>query len=75
MAIHEVARSKSKKKEEVSRTAQLLISAGSDVEARAGSDGFSDFTVLMAASYHGHISVVSQLLQARCEVNAQSRVS
>lgn len=53
----------------------MLIEAGSDVEARAGTDGFSDFTLLMFASYHGHIAVVRHLLTARCEVNAQSSVS
>lgn len=53
----------------------MLIETGCDVEARAGTDGFSDFTVLMFASYHGHIGVARYLLEARCEVNAQSSVS
>lgn len=56
------------------KVAGLLIAAGSDVEARAGSNGFGDFTVLMSASYHGHVAVVRKLVEARCEVNAQSLV-
>lgn len=74
-ALHEAARSKCKEELAVGKVASLLIDAGSDVEARAGSDGFSDFTVLMSASYHGHVAVVRNLLLARCEVNAQSSVS
>lgn len=70
-----MARSKSKNENAVGKTAEALIKAGSDVESRAGADGFNDFTVLMFASYHGHVSVVEHLLTARCEINAQSSVS
>lgn len=73
--MHEVARSKSDDEVSVGKVADLLIQAGCEIESRAGTDGFSDFTVLMFSAYHGHISVVRYLIDARCEVNAQSSVS
>ncbi|KAF6041020.1 hypothetical protein EB796_000661 [Bugula neritina] len=72
LPLHEVARSRSTDEKSIERITELLIERGCDIESKAGTDGFSDFTALMFASYHGHVSVVQQLLKANCNVNAQS---
>ena len=69
-----MARSKSDDEVAVGKVADTLIQAGSEIESRAGTDGFSDFTVLMFSAYHGHVGVVRHLIDARCEINAQSSV-
>ena len=69
-----MARSKSDDEVAVGKVADMLIQAGCEIESRAGTDGFSDFTVLMFSAYHGHVGVVRHLIDARCEINAQSSV-
>ena len=69
-----MARSKSDDEVAVGTVADMLIQAGCEIESRAGTDGFSDFTVLKFSAYHGHVGVVRHLIDARCEINAQSSV-
>ncbi|XP_076437640.1 uncharacterized protein LOC143276868 [Babylonia areolata] len=75
LALHEVARSQSTEETQLGRIAQLLVAAGSDVDATSSDFGEADFTSLMFAAYHGHTEVVNALVDADCDINANGSIN
>ncbi|XP_069105647.1 ankyrin repeat domain-containing protein 6-like [Argopecten irradians] len=69
-ALHETARSQDYHEERLGEIANILIDAGSDVNAKSSDLGEADFTGLMFAAYHNHPEVALAFTSNNCDINA-----
>ncbi|XP_033726929.1 poly [ADP-ribose] polymerase tankyrase-2-like [Pecten maximus] len=69
-ALHETARSQDYHEERLGGIANILIDAGSDVNAKSSDLGEADFTGLMFAAYHNHPEVALAFTNNGCDINA-----